>query len=387
MKIRKAPIGILGDGQLALMLGEAATTQGIDFLGFGLDAHSSFAARFPERFVCGEVTNKSQFNEFARSCSALTLENEFIPAELLKNVETETQCRVVPSPSSYQHFASKISQRQFYEKLGIAGPVWAILEAPAQCPLPFPVVVKASEGGYDGYGVKIVRTAEEFSLATQQFGIAEGKRILVEEKIEIEKELAQGILLDGKGNFILLPLVETVQRQGICEMVLARPTLAPAKLAKASTAIHEILKKIAQSGLNGLFNFEFFLALDGRVLMNEGAPRPHNSQHLTLDASPISQFTLLMDYLAHDELNSHYVNREPVPIVPGVMINLLGQSQGEMYSLKLPPLPEGIEAHPKLYLKKESRPGRKMGHLNLIDRQEKFKLIELADRVLKEYQL
>jgi 5-(carboxyamino)imidazole ribonucleotide synthase len=387
MKIRKAPIGILGDGQLALMLGEAASAQGIDFLGFGLDAHSSFAARFREQFVLGDTNNQTQLNEFARSCSALTLENEFIPFEILEKVKNETATPVVPSPESYQFFAGKISQRQFYEKHGISGPNWAILASATNCPLPFPVVVKASEGGYDGYGVRIARNEEEFTAAAKQFGIEQGKRVLVEEKVAIAKELAQGILLDGKGNYILLPLVETVQRNGICEMVLSRPTLSESKLISATQEIQTILMKIARSGLNGLFNFEFFLTAEGRVLMNEGAPRPHNSQHLTIDASPVSQFSLLMNFLATGELDSKYKNAKALPSQPAVMINLLGQSKGENYSLQLPSLPDGVVAHPKLYLKKECRPGRKMGHLNLVDPQAKINLIELADRVLKEYQL
>ena len=387
MKIGNPPIGILGDGQLALMLGEAAFAQGIDFLGFGLDAHSSFSARFPQQFVLGDSRNSSQLTFFARSCGALTLENEFIPFEVLKKVEAESGVPLFPSAKSYQNFSGKISQRLFYEKHGISGPKWAVLESSRHCPIPFPVVVKASEGGYDGYGVRVARNQAEFSEVAKKFGVDEGKPVLVEEKVEIEKELAQGILLDGGGNYILLPLVETVQRNGICEMVLSKPMISEAKLKGVANQIEAILMKVAKSGLNGLFNFEFFLTRDERVLMNEGAPRPHNSQHLTMDASEVSQFSLLMNFLATGELDPKYKNSEAISIQPGVMINLLGQTKGENYSLKLPELPEGMIAHPKLYLKKECRPGRKMGHLNLIDPQGRFHLIELADRVLKEYQL
>ena len=119
-------------------------------------------------------------------------------------------------------------------------------------------------------------------------------------------------------------------------------------------------------------------------MINEGAPRPHNSQHLTIDASPVSQFALLMKYLAGD---STVFSLGEIPTRPAAMINLLGKSLGTEYALTLPPLPAELEVYPKLYLKKECRPGRKMGHLNLVDPSGKLDLISLGEKILKEYQL
>jgi phosphoribosylaminoimidazole carboxylase (NCAIR synthetase) len=144
------------------------------------------------------------------------------------------------------------------------------------------------------------------------------------------------------------------------------------------------MDSLAKSRLIGLFSFEFFYTEAGEVVVNEGAPRPHNSQHLSLDASPVSQFDLLMGFLASGNLPNI---SSPIPCKPSVMINLLGKSTGENYTLGLPKLPDGLVAHPKLYLKKESRLGRKMGHLNLIDESGALNLIEIGQRVLKEYTL
>ena len=197
-------------------------------------------------------------------------------------------------------------------------------------------------------------------------------------------EFAQGILLDGKGKVVFLPLVETVQENGTCVLTLSRLTLSQDEREAVSSKIKESLTKIARSTLQGLFNFEFFYTRDGNVLINEGAPRPHNSQHLTIDASPVSQFALLMKYLAGD---STVFSLGEIPTRPAAMINLLGKSLGTEYALTLPPLPAELEVYPKLYLKKECRPGRKMGHLNLVDPSGKLDLISLGEKILKEYQL
>ncbi len=375
------PIGILGDGQLALMLGEAAESQGIDFLGFGADPDSSFAVRYPNRFTQGSLTDRTALNEFARRCSVLTLENEFIPEPLLRSVVADAGVPIVPDPDSYRYFQDKISQRIFFEEHDIPGPKWLKLEN-SRPPFTFPFVVKAAQGGYDGYGVRIVANETEFQEALLQFRFAEGREILIEEKVAIVREFAQGVLLDGRGNVVFLPLVETIQRNGTCELALSRSTLPSDEVSKIANLVKSSLQKLAKTRLQGLFNFEFFYTQSGSVLINEGAPRPHNSQHLTIDASSISQFGLLMKYLAEGKLQTREIEA-----APSVMINLLGKSKGSVYSLTLPAIPEGIQVFPKLYLKKECRPGRKMGHLNLVDPSGKNDLLEIGEKILKEYQL
>lgn len=388
-----APLGILGDGQLALMLGEAAEAQGYDFRAFGEDSQSSFANRFPNKFVLGSNKNADDLLRFAQGCSAITLENEFFSLESLEKLEKNSRVPVVPSPASYQFFESKVSQRTLYDSLSIPGPRWTKIDSDSpdealtqiESLFQYPFVLKKSAGGYDGYGVAMIRSRAEFFEAFKKFKLSPNQKLLVEEKISLVREFAQGALFDGAGGSNFLPLVETIQRNGICELVLSRSNLNPEVLKSVKSTITGYLDRISKKGLKGLFNFEFFLDDQNRVYINEGAPRPHNSQHLSLNASPHSQFELLTSFCMTGALPLH--PHQTLSSLAGVMINLLGKSSGTHYSLKLPELPLNLKIFPKMYLKKECRPGRKMGHLNLIDPEEKLNLLELGEQVLKEYQL
>lgn len=382
MNSKNLLLGFLGDGQLALMLGEAAHAQGIEFLAFGEDAESPFAAKFPERHVLGKPDNANELNDFARRCTVLTLENEFFSSAILRKLEKTSGTRVIPSPDDYAHFENKVAQRRFYDSLGLSGPKWSVLNAESVAVLKVPTVLKASQGGYDGYGVRIVEQKQQLEKAMNDLGFAQGREILQEEKVSLKREFAQGAVFDGKGNATLLPLVETVQKNGICEMVLSRSTLPSSELEQITQTIRGMMMKISTTKLQGLFNFEFFVTETGEVLINEGAPRPHNSQHLTLNASATSQFDLLVKFLATGEVEPGEIQAEPA-----VMVNLLGKSKGTEYVLKLPKLPDSVKIFPKLYLKKECRPGRKMGHLNLVDSTGREDLGLLASKILKEYEL
>ncbi|NDG85358.1 MAG: ATP-grasp domain-containing protein [Proteobacteria bacterium] len=219
---------------------------------------------------------------------------------------------------------------------------------------------------------------------------SKGREILVEEKVRIRRELAQGALLDGKGGIIYLPLVESVQRNGICVLTSSRLTLPEQEVREISTRAKSLLDRIAHAGIAGLFHFEFFYTDSGELLINECAPRPHNSAHLTLDACEWSQFDLLVEFLRRKG-DLPLPSGTEIKAAPSIMVNLLGTSNGTDYALTLPSVPEGIESHPKLYLKKQNRVGRKMGHLNLVDRREKplpaEELLALGEKILKEYRL
>lgn len=390
MNKNPAAIGILGDGQLALMLGESASKFQIPFMAFGADHESSVANFFPKSHQ-----NLTKL-EGSSPISVLTLENEFVSVSELRQLESRG-FQIVPDSASYSHFDSKIHQREFYRSLEIPSPQW--MTFPAGLPghdllntvhrieqtFSYPVILKASQGGYDGYGVRKAADSKQLETALRQLGWDQGKDILIEEAVKIRMELAQGALFNGKGGWNALPLVETIQKDGICEVVLSQPSLKAEELADVQKRILTILKKIATSHLLGLFNFEFFLTESGEILINEGAPRPHNSQHLSLNACPVSQFDLVIRFIQEGRLP--LPNGEVIQAVPSAMINLLGQTDGENYSLYLPELPKDVGTYPKLYGKKKCRPGRKMGHLVLVDPSGKQGLLALARKVLKEYRL
>ena len=386
-----APLGILGDGQLALMLGEAAERHGIPFLAFGESLDSSFARAFPKQIVIGDSERTRDLISFAKQCSVVTLENEFFPAHILEAIERESGTPVIPDSKSYRHFETKLAQRAFYQSLKLGAPRWQAGETSPDEILTqieknfsYPLILKASRGGYDGYGVRVVKNSAEIPAALKDLRHSADNPALIEEKVSIQREFAQGALFDGKGHAILLPLVETVQRNGICELVLSRSTLPTAAFEIVKTKIEHAMNAISKSGIVGLYSFEFFYTTNGEVVINEGAPRPHNSQHLGIDASPVSQFDLLVLFAATGKLPNV---ASPISSKPGVMINLLGKSVGADYQLTLPALPSELSVHPKLYLKKESRVGRKMGHLNLVDPTGKHDLVELGEKLLKEYHL
>jgi|GEM_PF-3424482 len=384
-----APLGILGDGQLALMLGESALKHGLEFFAFGKDKESSVARDHPSRHLPEDML-------FQLECSHILLENEFSGVPRLLQLEA-TGHSLIPRAQDFVYFAHKIAQRAFYAGLKIPSPKWTAINSDAlekqifsalklaETEHSYPFVVKKSQGGYDGYGVRVVRNHLEFTNALSQFGFDQGADVLLEECVQISHEFAQGALFDGNGNYNLLPLVETVQRNGICECVISRLNLSVEILREIQAKAITIFRKIANSGIKGLFNFEFFLTKDLRILINEGAPRPHNSQHLTLNAAPISQFDMLVYFAKNGSLP--LPTESIVPCKPAVMVNLLGQRDSDAYSLTLPSYPAEIGVHTKLYQKKTSRVGRKMGHVVLVDESGTFNLSELAEHTLREYNL
>lgn len=334
-----------------------------------------------ERSFAAETTYDSEL--FQRSCEVFTLENEFLNIDELSTLLKEKSDRLFPDLPSYRHFADKISQRKLFEKLGLTSPQWMPFTHVNDAELvlknfSFPFIIKASSGGYDGKGVRVIRTQADFEQVQSDFGLTEGKALLVEELISIKKEVAQGFLRSKNGPSTFLPLVDTVQQDGICNFVFYPAEVSPAVVEQ----IEVILQKLINFPLIGIFNFEFFVDDNDQVYINEGAPRPHNSQHLTINASMFSQFDLLGLYL----LNAMDVPRT-VRTKPSAMVNILGQTTGPDYKLDLPRINAEVEIFPKLYAKERCAPGRKMGHVNIVDRLGLNDLKAIAQRIFEEYRL
>lgn len=367
-------VGIIGDGQLALMLAEALQKRKIDFYAWSESKESPMLTFFPDH-----VTN--DIEKFRDRCSVFTLENEFHTTNELESILGEKAQNLFPDLSSYSHFADKISQRKFYEGCGLPSPQWTALNNESDLSrldnFSYPLVVKASKGGYDGKGVRIVLNDSELQAALKEFNFHSGHALLIEEKVKIKKEVAMGFLRHKNGHSTLLPLVETVQENGVCNLVTF-----PCDVDKnIEDQIKNILTKMMNAGLAGIFNFEFFLDEKNNVLINEGAPRTHNSQHLTINASSFSQFDLLALYLSNPEEAPNEIST-----LPSAMVNVLGQINGVVGDLKIPEFP-GLKLHPKMYGKKKSSPGRKLGHVNIVDIEGKSDLKLIGKKILQEYEL
>ncbi len=324
-----------------------------------------------ERIYPDRVTRDTQ--RFVTECDVFTLENEFLKANELKSILGTKSSSLFPELGSYQHFADKISQRTLFRELSLPSPQWQVISAVSELSgFSYPFIAKAPTGGYDGKGVRVIRNSDELSQTGREFGFP----LLIEEKVKLKTEVAQGFVRTQEGKLALLPLVETLQQDGICHLVQY-----PAKVSdQVRLAVEAALKKLALSPLVGIFNFEFFVDDQDQVTINEGAPRPHNSQHLTIDASSTSQFDLLADALAGRALSRVYTK-------PSIMVNILGQTKGTDVPLTLPELPPGVKVTPKLYGKEKCAPGRKMGHVNLVDVSGTHDLKSLGEKILREYRL
>lgn len=356
----------MGDGQLALMLAEALHARNLPFLCLLQSENSPVERYFPTQVTRNEEA-------FVAGCDVFTLENEFLKASELRKILGPKAQSLFPELSSYQHFADKISQRTLFLELGLPSPPWKVLtDTSEQISLPYPFIAKAPSGGYDGKGVRVIRDEAELLAVASDFGLP----LLLEEKVELKTEVAQGFIRTRDGELALLPLVETLQQEGICHLVQY-----PAKVSdKVRIAVERAIRRLADFPLVGIFNFEFFVDDQDNVTINEGAPRPHNSQHLTIDASSVSQFDLLAEALGGFPLGE-------VSTKPSVMVNILGQTSGNDVPLKLPELPLTVKVTPKLYGKVKCAPGRKMGHVNLVDESGTHDLKSLGEKILREYRL
>jgi 5-(carboxyamino)imidazole ribonucleotide synthase len=368
-------VGIIGDGQLALMLAESLIKMKVSFLCLSVNSESPMHTFFPDNITADR-------DRFKNECTIFTLENEFHTIQELQNLLGEKTNCLFPEIESYSFFADKISQRLFYANAGITSPQWMPLRKESdlitlKLNFNFPYVVKTSHGGYDGKGVRIVHNETELSQALLDFNFHNGQHLLVEEKVHIIKEVAQGFLRNKDGLYTLLPLVETIQENGICNLVQYPPNVSPNTQAQ----IEFFLERLIATNLVGIFNFEFFIDSNNRVVINEGAPRTHNSQHLTLDASLLSQFDLLALYLT----NPKGVPKK-IMTKPSVMINLLGKTSGPCGHLRLPEI-SSLKFRAKLYGKVKCAPGRKMGHVNVIDDDGRADLLAVGKKIFKEYEL
>lgn len=372
---RKLKIGIIGDGQLALMLAEALVKIDSPFLCLSESTESPMHTFFSD-FITAD------HQKFVTECDVFTLENEFHTIPELKTLLKEKSECLFPEINSYSFFADKISQRRFYEAAGITSPKWMPLRDLNDLQVltekfTYPYVIKTSQGGYDGKGVRIVHNHQELDQVLKDFHFSEGQQLLVEEKVQIQKEVAQGFLRARNGQFTILPLVETIQENGVCNLV-QHPSNVSINIQEQ---IEFFLERLIASGLVGIFNFEFFIDQNNRVIINEGAPRTHNSQHLTLDACSFSQFDLLALYLTDPSRAPRKMNAKP-----SVMINILGKVSGPYGKLKLPEF-SSLKLNAKLYGKVKSSPGRKMGHVNVIDDEGRSDLLAVGKRIFKEYDL
>ena len=353
-------IGVVGGGQLARMLVQAAAQRDVPIAVQTSDPADP-AAGLASRLVAADPRDVAGTRELVVGCDGITFENEWVNIDALLPLEQQG-VRFQPSLAALSPLVDKLSQRQLLDDLAIPSPPWCPLSliSPAQPALPqgwtFPVMAKASRGGYDGKGTVVLRDIDGLA---QLLRAVPADDWLLESWVDYELELALVVSRDQRGRIRHFPLVQTHQHQQVCDWVLAPAPVDPSVAALAYNVAASLMTKL---GYVGVLALEFFYGPAG-LQVNEIAPRTHNSGHFSIEACTSSQFDQQLCIAAglpvpDPELKSR----------GALMVNLLGLDYE-----RHPPLDqrlEALEAMPGLHLhwygKSPETPGRKLGHVTLL---------------------
>ncbi|MDX6210060.1 MAG: 5-(carboxyamino)imidazole ribonucleotide synthase [Frankiales bacterium] len=354
-------VGIVGGGQLARMTQQAAIALGVRLRVLSDTADDSAALVSPFTTV-GNYRSYEDLAAFAVGCDVITFDHEHVPLEHLQRLAT-SGVTVRPGPAALPFVQDKIRMRERLGAFGVPIPAWTVVARAADLPTfgdeqGWPVVVKTASGGYDGKGVWFPASADEAIALFER--IAAGGRVYVEERVDFDRELSAMVARSATGELRVWPVVETVQTGGVCTEVLApAPSLDPRLAVEAQT----IAKSVAEDlGVVGVMAVELF-EVDGRLLVNELAMRPHNSGHWTIEGARTSQFEQHLRAVLGWPLGETTLAGEAT-----AMANALGGAGPEADNLacRLPQvLAMDPGAHVHLY-GKSVRPGRKIGHVTVV---------------------
>ena len=353
-------LGILGGGQLGKML--LTETRKFDITTKVLDPSPDAPCRIAcNTFVQGNLTDFNTVYNFGKDVEVLTIEIENVNVEALEKLQTEG-VKVFPSPQTIKNIQNKASQKQFYATHGIPTAPFQVFQnteslkkAIDEQQLTLPFVWKSARFGYDGNGVKIVRQLTDLNLLPNDQCIAESL-------VPFKKELAVIVARNAKGQVRTYPVVEMEfhPEANQVEYVLCPARIEEAVAQKART----IAIQVAQAfEVVGLLAVELFQTENDEILVNEVAPRPHNSGHYSIEAAYTNQFEQHLRAILNLPLGSTESK------VAGVMVNLVGAEgyQGKVVYENIEQIMamEGVTPH--IYGKKETRPFRKMGHVTIVN--------------------
>ncbi|MFG3297166.1 5-(carboxyamino)imidazole ribonucleotide synthase [Micromonospora chersina] len=354
-------VGMVGGGQLARMTHQAAIALGQSLRVLAL-APDDGAALVAADVQYGDHTDLAALRTFAKGCDVVTFDHEHVPNAHIRAL-TEEGVKLFPPAEALVHAQDKRVMRERLGELGAPNPAWRPVAAPADlvafgAEIGWPVVLKAARGGYDGRGVWMVDDATAAAeLATTL--LAGGTPLIVEERVALRRELAVQVARSPFGQVAAYPVVETVQRDGICVEVLAP---APDLPEERAVAAQQLAIDLATAlGVVGLLAVELFETPTGLVV-NELAMRPHNSGHWTIEGARTSQFEqhlrAVLDYPMGDTSLT-------APVV--VMANVLGGEPGGISIDERLHHLFAAEPGAKVHLYgKQVRPGRKIGHVTVL---------------------
>jgi len=344
-------VGIIGAGQLARMTAQAAISLAVD---------TKVLAVLPTDPACvaataveiGDPNDPAALQRFVAGCDVVTFDHERVDPTLLARIETEG-VRVRPS-AAVLHFSDKAHQRVELAAHGFPVPPFDVVTTASEVVAfaaahDWPVVAKTAVGGYDGRGVFVLENRDQ---AVATIGGLAGRRVVVEPMLDISAEIAVLVARRPSGDSAVYPMVETIQHDGICLETIAPATIDPDLRTQARNIAESIAETI---GSVGILAVEFFITPDG-VIVNELAPRPHNSGHWTIEGAITSQFENHVRGILDWPLGDTSLAAPAV-----AMANILGGAP----SARPDDLPGALSvsgAHVHLYAK-PTRPGRKLGHI------------------------
>lgn len=350
-----ATLGLLGGGQLGRMFTQAAQRLGYEVVVLDPDPGSP-AGRIAARHLRADYTDAVALTELGEASRAVTTEFENVPAASLALVRTF--CPVRPGPEAVTRTQDRLVEKEFARSCGLETAPWhaVLTEAdadPAIDAVGAPALLKTARLGYDGKGQAGVSSAEELRDAFRRFG---GQPCILERRLDLDLEISVVLTRTEAGQVVTFPVAENRHVNGILDtsVVPARISASLAERARgAATALAHGMEYV------GTMAVEFFVVEADRLLVNELAPRPHNSGHYTLDACATDQFEQQARALAGLPLGATDL------LSPVTMVNLLG----DLWAAGEPRWDRALEdprVHLHLYGKTEPRPGRKMGHLNVL---------------------
>ncbi len=354
-------VGVIGGGQLARMMLAPGIHLGLDVRVLAETEGSSAGLGAT---MVGDYNQLEVVLEFAKSVDVITFDHEHVPLAVLR--ELESRGVSVQPPSKALAFAqNKLHMRQRLTELGLPMPAWAEIQTAEQLEAFINqnggvAILKTPIGGYDGKGVRVVRSvADAADWLSPNILESVGGSLLAEEKVDFVRELAQLSARRPNGEFESWPLVQTNQQNGVCAEVIApAPNVDAERLQQAA----EIARTVADGlGVTGVLAVEMFESRDGRLLINELAMRPHNSGHFSIEGSVTSQFEQHLRAVSDLPLGSTQARANCA-----VMVNLLGvDDQNDFVSR----FGAAMQAHPLAKFHtygKGARKGRKMGHVTVL---------------------
>ena len=361
-------IGVVGGGQLAQMLANAGKDLGVQVVvqtGSEFDPAISSAADV----IYADTEDLAGTKQLAQKCRSVTFENEWVDIEGLSILE-DSGVVFVPSLSAISPLVNKLSQRKLLNKLNIPGPEWITLSSFSITELmlkdgwKFPLMAKSSLGGYDGKGTKVIR---DYSELRDLLLSVNPKNWFLEKWVDYNLELSLVVSRDLNGEVRTFPITETYQVNQICDWVLAPADINHPVEAMAQNIALSIVRELDYKGVLAI---EFFYGEDG-LLVNEIAPRTHNSAHLTIEACKASQFEHQIAIASGLPVKSAEL------ITSGaMMVNLLGfNDEADSLENRLNQLKKIPRLSIHWYNKNKNTPGRKLGHVTL--------LLESSDKHLR----